>query len=82
MNPESIMRESDSLRPDGYGAKKNDRIHINTISETERAAKVNWLVTYKGMMITQMHTDSDINRMFREYGDAEIVPVYVSEVKP
>ena len=44
------------------------RILVNTVSETRRAAIVNYLVTKHGMAITNAWTDEDIERCWAHWG--------------
>lgn len=43
---------------------------VNTVSDTRRAAIVNWLVTETGMMVTQAHDDVDIENAWRRSHEA------------
>lgn len=66
-----------------FAAVINGRILVKTVSDTERAAMVNWLVTEAGEMIYQTDTDTDIVRKFvyanrRKGGCHQILPVEVS----
>lgn len=63
----------------GYAAVSSaGEILVNTVSETERAAKVNWLVVCGQIPITCMHSDDDIHRLFEEWGVA-VVSVRIVE---
>lgn len=44
------------------------RIFVRSISETRRAAIVNWLVTEKHQFITNFHDDDDIEEMWKHFG--------------
>lgn len=47
-----------------------------TVSETRRAAIINWLVNAKGLMIYSHYEDERIERMWDEHaGDAMVRPV-------
>jgi hypothetical protein len=46
------------------------RIKVDTISATERGAKINWLVTDCGIIIYAGHTDKQIEALFQEYSMA------------
>lgn len=48
--------------------KSNGLIHIKTVSDTRRAAIINWLVTEKGVRIYAYHTDADIEAIWKHYG--------------
>lgn len=57
----------------------NGDIYIKTVSDTRRAAIINWLGTEKRVMVANYHTDDDIEQMWRAYGQyAEVEPVIVS----
>lgn len=68
-----------------FAAKDRSGILINTVSSTERAAKVNWLGTKGRQVVTINATDEDIARAFRAAqlrlpaGSLEIVRVEVRE---
>lgn len=57
-------------------------ILVKTVSETRRAAMVNWLVTELHFMITLNHTDEAIDELFRrnaaQRGLALIEPVTIA----
>jgi len=57
-----------------------DKTYINTISDTRRAAIVNWLVTEKQMMVYTSHTDADIEAMWNHLG--RYVEVRQVEIRP
>lgn len=46
----------------------NGRILVKTVSETRRAAIINYLVTEKDVVVTRDHTDEDIEKMWRGHG--------------
>ena len=68
-----------------FAAKTPEGILINTVSDTERAAKVNWLGTEGGYTILRGASDQQINDAFRRCqlqrppGSLEVVPVTVGE---
>lgn len=45
------------------------RIYINSVSETRRASIVNWLEAEKHCVITNRHSDEDIEKMWRHFGE-------------
>lgn len=54
-------------------------ILVNTVSETRRAAIVNYLVTKHGMAITNKWTDDDIERCWMHWGAySQCQPVRIS----
>lgn len=44
------------------------RIYVRTVSDTRRAAIINWLVTEKHQSITMFHGDEQIERMWKHHG--------------
>lgn len=44
------------------------QIYVKTVSDTRRAAIINWLVTEKECLITVFHTDEDIESLWKNYG--------------
>lgn len=58
-----------AILPEAYGVKAFGVIAVNTISSTERAAKVNYLVAEKRVAVAAWHSDSDIERMWRSFTD-------------
>lgn len=49
-------------------AVRSDRVLLNTVSATRRAAIVNHLVTKHGIAITNLWTDDDIERCWTHWG--------------
>lgn len=69
-----------------FAVKDATGILIKTVSDTERAAKVNWLFCYGRYMVTEAASDDQIARAFRSEQlklpagrCLEVVPVVVSE---
>jgi len=64
---------------DGYAIEHNGEIDMTTVSPTERAAKVNWLVTACGLVLPDV--EDDIIEAFWERASTEkgahCVPVTV-----
>lgn len=56
------------------------KILVNTISDTPRAAMVNWLVTVPQVMILQRHSDDDIAAAFDQFTTKEAAGSRVVEV--
>lgn len=57
----------------------NGEIYIKTVSDTRRAAIINWLVTEKNCIVKAYHTDADIEQMWKHFGQyAYVEPVIVS----
>jgi len=53
------------MRATGFAiVEKGGNILVNTVADTERAAKVNWLVAHCGVTVLHRHTDNDIERFF------------------
>lgn len=57
-----------STAPGWAVVKSNGLIHIKTVSDTRRAAIINWLVTEKQVRIYTYHTDADIEAIWKHYG--------------
>lgn len=59
--------------------KGTGRVLIRTVSDTRRAAIVNFLVSECQQMVTSMHTDEDIENMWGHYGKYSLVsPVAIT----
>lgn len=70
------------ITQDGWAVASNFRgdIYIKTVSDTRRAAIINWLVTEGGIPITKYHTDADIERLWNKLGQyVEACPVKISK---
>lgn len=52
------------MRATGWAVIHGETILTKTVSDTQRAAIVNWLVTDAGRMILASHSDEEINRMW------------------
>lgn len=67
----------------GFAAKDASGILIQTVGESERSAKVNWLFTFGRYMVTQATSDQAINITFaaccQRYPGLELVRVEVRE---
>lgn len=64
-----------------FAAKIGDVIAINSVSATERGAKVNFLGTVAGVFVSQAWTDEDIAQAFdlsAPLYNASIIPVHVT----
>lgn len=57
----------------GYAVIVNGKIDVSTISETERSAKVNWLVANRKCFIYNGDTDERINELWDIYSEEAIV---------
>jgi hypothetical protein len=58
-------------------------IYIKTVSDTRRAAIINWLVAYQNISVTMHHSDADIERMWIGCGQyVHCRPVIVQERRP
>lgn len=65
----------------GFAVLDGDGIDMRTVSDTRRAAVVNWLVAAKQQFIFKWHTDADIEKMWAEAkSGAQVVPVSVQAV--
>ena len=60
----------------GYATLTRDGILVDTVSSTEIGAIVNYLYTYKRVMITNDFSDDQIRNIWNEQkGETEVVPV-------
>ena len=65
----------------GYAIVHNGEVIVKTISPTERAAKVNWLVVEFGLAVTRWATDRSIeNAWLNHKGSAECRRVQIEVV--
>lgn len=64
----------------GHAVQTFGKILVNTISDTPRAAMVNWLVTVPQVMILQRHSDDDIVAAFDQFTTKEAAGSRVVEV--
>jgi hypothetical protein len=65
----------------GYAILLDGKIDLRTVSDTERAAKVNGLVTIYRLLVMNNATDRDIAQAWDrrpEPGRTEVVPVRVA----
>jgi hypothetical protein len=63
----------------GWAVIKNDHIYVKTVSDTRRAAIINWLVTEKQVIVKAYNTDADIEDMWRHFGQyVDCRPVTIS----
>jgi hypothetical protein len=61
---------------EGWGVVDHGGLNIRTVSDTRRAAIVNWLVTEAMLMISNGHTDDHINALWdASRGEASVRPV-------
>ncbi len=62
-----------------YAVVTENGTEIATVSETQRAAKVNWLVVACRIHISRTHSDNDIDQLWNQHhGEARITGVEVS----
>lgn len=71
----------------GFGIVQGDEILVDTVSSTERAAKVNWLVVYANQELTFLDTDDYISMTWARCRKdvepyPECVPVTISVAAP
>lgn len=63
---------------DGWGVVDDEGLKVNTVSDSRRAAIVNWLVTAAGCMIYDSCSDEQINVMWEaKCGYALVMPVRI-----
>lgn len=62
----------------GFAVLDDEGIDMRSVSDTRRAAIVNWLVAAKNVMVFTYDADAMIEQMWeREKGAAQVVPVSV-----
>jgi len=67
---------------EGWGVVGRAGLIVKTISDTRRAAIVNWLVTDAHILLLQSHTDADIERLWNEYReDATVERVRIAVLR-
>jgi hypothetical protein len=68
----------------GWGVTSNKGILVRTISDTRRAAIVNWLMTKGGTMVYRSTPDIEIERWWQELkpSDTEVIKLKVSPRGP
>lgn len=62
----------------GWAVVRKGFIDVRTVADTRRAAIVNWLVTEAGTMITNMHSDEDIEAIWHAKIDDKTICTVVS----
>ena len=63
---------------DAWAVVFEGETQVATVSKTQRAATVNWLVVHHNIMILNRHTDQDITQMWQKHsGEARVVPVKI-----
>jgi hypothetical protein len=73
---------SRSKTASAWGVIDHDGLKIRSISDTRRAAIINWLVTDAGQFISTSHDDDHINALWdAEKGEATVAPVCISYVQ-
>lgn len=72
------------LEAKGFAIAFKGELLVSTVSPTERAAKVNALVTMAGVMIYQTTTDEQINSMFDQMvkQGVALIPVAITGEAP
>lgn len=61
----------------------NEKIDVRTVSDTRRAAIVNWLVVDRGCPIFNSDTDEQIDHLWeQECGDATVAAVEICRALP
>lgn len=69
---------SDSGYKEGWGVIDADGLNVNTVSETRRAAVVNWLVVVARTMILDSYSDERIDTIWdAKRGEALVCPVRI-----
>ena len=66
----------------GFAVMTDGKIDMQTVGETSRCARVNWLVAVAGIFIFKWHTDVEIEKLWHQHcGASEVVHVRVSQLK-
>lgn len=66
------------LSSQGWAVADPEGINVRTVSETRRAAIVNWLVVEKGVGVYRETTDEAIERLWRQLcGPSEVMEVTI-----
>lgn len=66
---------------EAYAVFQGGKILVDTVSSTARAAKVNYLVTECGCVVTAVMSDVNIQGLWRKFRDcAVVVPVTIAVV--
>lgn len=64
----------------GWAVKDPKGINVKTVSDTRRAAVVNWLVVEKGVMVLNAATDREIEDLWRRLcGPSEVTKVTIHQ---
>jgi len=70
-------------REKAFAVIANEKINVQTVSDTRRAAIVNWLVVDRACLILRTDTDEQIEHLWeQEQGDASVVAVEISRALP
>ncbi len=70
-------------RERAFAVIAGEKIDVRTVSETRRAAIVNWLVVSRACLISSMTTDEQIEALWDEFGrDADVASVEISRALP
>ncbi len=67
-------------KAEGWAVVSKGKILVRTVSDTRRAAIVNWLVTERQILVMASWTDEDIERMWHSSnrGDTQTICTTVS----
>ena len=78
LRSEAEARAMSDKRVKGYAVIANEKIDMRTVSDTRRAAIVNWLVVEGGRMVFSTTTDEEIEQMWVELrGTSRVVAVEI-----
>lgn len=70
-------------KAEGYAVIVDDEIDVLTVSETRRAAIVNWLVVNRRVPILNSTTEEQIEHLWNEHsGDAFVAAVEINRALP
>lgn len=67
----------------GWAVVSANKLYVRSVSETRRAAIVNWLLTEKDVCVMSYHTDLAIEEMWKHHGRyVDCREVTIHEARP
>ena len=70
-------------KAEAFAVIANGKIDVRTVSDTRRAAIVNWLVVDRGCPILRTDTDEQIEQLWeQEQGEASVAAVEINRALP
>jgi hypothetical protein len=64
----------------GYAVVMNGMLLPRTVCETKRGAMVNWLMTYRQVIVFSQESDDEIEKRFYEYAKTQNAAVHEIEM--